>query len=91
MFWLRYEIYRGSGRLSRSWIVEADFSPAKPDECDVVSYPFNGMGGFVFGSFDSWEEAVEAEYVLWGDIPTERHRQFPQPGPTQSEEGLSNE
>jgi len=66
MFWLCYEEYR-NGRLSRSWIVEAEASPDEPDENDERAYPFNGMGGHIASSYDTEGEAFEAEYNLWGE------------------------
>ena len=66
MFWLCYAEYH-NGRLRRSWIVEGEDSPDKPDENDERAYPFNGMGGCVAGSYDTKEEAYEADYALWGE------------------------
>ena len=52
MFWLCYEERRG--RVSRSWIIEAESSP----------YPLEGMGGHVVDVYGTEEEAFEAEYTL---------------------------
>ena len=64
MFWLCYEEHRGTGALSRSWIVEADVSPDKPDE-NGVAYPFNGMGGHIAACYDTEEEALTDERTMW--------------------------
>ena len=64
MFWLCYEEYRGSKRLSRSWIVEADISPDEPNE-HGVAYPFNGMGGHIAACYDTEEEALADERTMW--------------------------
>ncbi len=65
MFWLCYEVHRGSLGVSRTWIVEADTSPDEPDESGERAYPFNGMGGYVDSSHSTGEEAREAEGFLW--------------------------
>lgn len=75
-FWLCGEAYRGSGRISRTWIVESEESPDKSDPCpgrpdcycdksEHVPYPFNGMGGFVHSSHDTEDAAMDAESSLW--------------------------
>ena len=64
MFWLCYEEYRGSKRLARSWIIEADRSPDEPNE-DGISYPFNGMGGHIEASYTTEEEALRDEHTMW--------------------------
>jgi hypothetical protein len=82
-FWLCGEFYTASGRLSRTWIVQADESPDKPSacgpDCDIdpsgrspwshemahIPYPFNGMGGYVLGRFDSLAAAQAAEAKYW--------------------------
>lgn len=66
MFWLCYEVFRGSKRLSRAWIVEADGSPDEPDENGERPYPFNGMGGYVEDSYAQYKDAAEAKYELEG-------------------------
>ena len=63
MFWLCYEEYP-NGRLSRSWIVEAEVSPDEPNE-DGVPYPFNGMGGHIAASYRTAEEAHEDQETMW--------------------------
>lgn len=67
MFWLCYEEYRGSKRLRRTWIVEADSSPDEPDESGERLYPFNGMGSYVKSGYTTNEEALEALDNLWED------------------------
>lgn len=67
MFWLCYKEHRGSKRLSRTWIVEADSSPDEPDENGERPYPFNGMGGYVKSGYTTNEEALEALDNLWED------------------------
>ncbi len=76
MFWLCYEEHWGSNRLFRTWVVEADDAPDKPDENGERAYPFNGMGGYVAGWYDTEEEAYEADYILWGEEDTECRATF---------------
>jgi len=38
MYWLCCERYRGSGRISRTWIEEGDVSPDTPEPC-TGQYP----------------------------------------------------
>ena len=76
MFWLCAEFYRGTGRLSRTWIVEANESPDTPEPCEGpdcycqgnsnahIPYPFNGMGGRVMSAHDTWDEADLASLEL---------------------------
>jgi len=64
MFWLCYEEYR-NGRLSRSWVVEADKSPDAEDKNGERPYPFNGMGGHIAASYDTEEEAYEDQETMW--------------------------
>lgn len=79
MFWLCTESYRGTGRLSRSWIEKSDERPDKAEPCQGVdcycqgnwrahvSYPFNDMGGRVESGHDTLEEAKQAEVALWNE------------------------
>jgi hypothetical protein len=86
MFWICGERYSGSGRISRTWIEEAEKSPAAERPClpdcmiyeqrgsgacgeggGCIPYPFNGMGGFVAGGFNTEEQAQDAEDALWAD------------------------
>ena len=64
MFYLCAEFYRGTGRLSRSWIEEADERPDTPDDDGYVAYPFNGMGGQVISEHGTMQAAREAEDKL---------------------------
>ena len=66
MFWLCYEEYH-NGEVRRSWIVEREDSPDKPDENGECAYPFNGTHGYVVGSYYTEREAYEADYVLWDE------------------------
>lgn len=61
-FWVCSESYRGSGRLSRTWIVEADESPDTPEEC-TGQYSVCR----VESDHGSFKEALIAEDDLWDD------------------------
>jgi hypothetical protein len=67
MYYLCAEYYQGSGRLSRTWIVESGESPDTPDGDGAVAYPFNDMGGRVVAAYISEVEARSAEDVLWDE------------------------
>ena len=64
MFYLCAEFYRGTGRLSRTWIVEASERPDAPDENGDIAYPYNGMGGAVVSEHEALDAAREAEAAL---------------------------